>query len=169
MKKLESIDSLRFTCDYLLQYCKATETINYRRTLLGIDILSMLDAQDRPLYLHLIKVPLLMLEQLLMNCKFESIQRILNNIQDKLDHADISRTSFDTIIRFYAKKSLDCRVSLQCDNTDGKSRNAQSPTSETETTEFLMPLLVPTKEEWIPNDKVCMKCIFIVLSMFIVV
>lgn len=155
LKKLESIDSLQFICNYLLQYCKAIETIKYRRTLLGIDILSALDVQERPLYIHLIKEPLLMLEQLLMNCKFENIQKILNKIQDKLEQVNISRNNFDKIIRFYAKKSLDCRVSLQCDTGENKSRNVQYSASESENTEFVMPLLVPTKEEWVPNDKVC--------------
>ncbi|CAK9808723.1 Zinc finger FYVE domain-containing protein 26 [Anthophora plagiata] len=168
LKKLESIDSLRFICNYLLQHCEATEIIKYRRALLGIDILSMLDVQERHLYIHFIKEPLLMLEQLLMNCKFESIQRILCKIQDKLDQADISRISFDKIIRFYAQKSLDCRVSLECDTTENKSKNVQQPTLEVESTEFVMPILVPTKEEWVPNDKArkCSCCKNVIFSMF---
>ncbi|XP_029052519.1 uncharacterized protein LOC114880560 isoform X2 [Osmia bicornis bicornis] len=168
LKKLESIDSLQFICNYLLQYCKATETIKYRRTLLGIDILSALEVQERPLYIHLIKKPLLMLEQLLMNCKFENIQKILNKIQDKLEQVDISRNNFDKIIRFYAKKSLDCRVSLQCDTSENKSRNVQYSASESENAEFVMPLLVPTKEEWVPNDKArkCSCCKNVIFSMF---
>nr|XP_012139168.1 PREDICTED: uncharacterized protein LOC100875153 isoform X2 [Megachile rotundata] len=168
LKKLESIDSLQFICNYLLQYCKATETIKYRRTLLGIDILSVLEVQERPLYIHLIKEPLLMLEQLLMNCKFENIQKILNKIQNKLEQVNISRNNFDEIIRFYAKKSLDCRVSLQCDIVETRSRNVQCSASESENTEFVMPLLVPTKEEWVPNDKArkCSCCKNVIFSMF---
>ncbi|XP_076765550.1 zinc finger FYVE-type containing 26 spastizin [Xylocopa sonorina] len=168
LKKLESIDSLTFICNYLSEYCKATETIKYRRTLLGIDILSMLDVHERPLYIHLIKEPLLMLEQLLMNCKFESIQKILSRIENKLDQVDISRNSFDKVIRFYAQKSLDCRVSLQCDITESKSRNVQHSTSEAESTEFVMPILVPSKEEWVPNDKArkCSCCKNVIFSMF---
>ncbi|KOC64689.1 Zinc finger FYVE domain-containing protein 26 [Habropoda laboriosa] len=168
LTKLESIDSLRFICNYLLQYCEATEIIKYRRTLLGIDILCMLDVQERQLYIHFIKKPLLMLEQLLMNCKFESIQRILYKIQDKLDKADISRNSFDKIIRFYAQKSLDCRVSLECYTTESKSKNVEQPTLDTESTEFIMPTLVPTKEEWVPNDKArkCSCCKTVIFSMF---
>ncbi|CAD1469498.1 unnamed protein product, partial [Heterotrigona itama] len=168
LKKLESIDSLRFICTYLLQYCKATETIKYRQTLLGIDILSMLSIQERPLYIHLIKEPLLMLEQLLMNCKFESIQRILNKIQKKLDQTNITRSDFDRIIRFYAQKSLDCRVSLQCESIENKSKNIQHSASEIENAEFIMPIVVPTKEQWIPNDKArkCSCCKNVIFSMF---
>lgn len=166
LKKLESIDSLKFICNYLLKYCKAIETIKYRRTLLGIDILSMLNVQERPLYIHLIKEPLLILEQLLMNCKFESIQKILYRIQDKLNEAEISRSSFDKIIRFYAQKSLDCRVSLQYDSVENKSKNMQYFASEAENTEFIMPIVIPTKEEWIPNDKVCKKYMYFTLQYY---
>lgn len=167
LKKLESIDSLKFICNYLLKYCKAIETIKYRRTLLGIDILSMLNIQERPLYIHLIKEPLLILEQLLMNCKFESIQKILHRIQDKLNEVEISRNSFDKIIRFYAQKSLDCRVSLQYDSVENKSKNMKYFASEAENTEFIMPIVVPTKEEWIPNDKVCRRYMYLSFNIIV--
>ncbi|XP_015433270.1 PREDICTED: uncharacterized protein LOC107189289 [Dufourea novaeangliae] len=166
LKKLESIDSLQFICTYLLENCKATAAIIYRRTLIGIEILRMLDTQERLLYIHLIKEPLLMLEQLLMNCKLECIQKILNTLEDRLSKVDISRDGFDKIVRFYAKKSLDCRVSLQCDNTESKSKTVQH--SESESTEFIMPVLVPTKEEWVPNEKArkCSCCKTVIFSMF---
>ncbi|KZC11227.1 Zinc finger FYVE domain-containing protein 26, partial [Dufourea novaeangliae] len=140
--------------------------IIYRRTLIGIEILRMLDTQERLLYIHLIKEPLLMLEQLLMNCKLECIQKILNTLEDRLSKVDISRDGFDKIVRFYAKKSLDCRVSLQCDNTESKSKTVQH--SESESTEFIMPVLVPTKEEWVPNEKArkCSCCKTVIFSMF---
>ncbi|XP_054011038.1 uncharacterized protein LOC128893821 [Hylaeus anthracinus] len=168
LKQLQSIDSLQFISNYLLEHCKATETIKRRRILIGIEILSMLKAPERSLYIHLIKEPLLMLEQLLMNCKFESLQKILNRIEEKLEQVNISRSSFDEIIKFYAQKSLDCRVSLQCDNTESKSKNVQQCVLEPENIEFVMPALVPTKEEWVPNDKatVCSCCKIVIFSMF---
>ncbi|XP_076234454.1 zinc finger FYVE-type containing 26 spastizin [Calliopsis andreniformis] len=168
LKKLESTDSLQFICNYLLEHCNTKETIKYKKILIGIDILRMLDARERSLYIHLIKEPLLILEQLLMNCKFESIKKILSRIEDKLEQVDMSRSSFDIIIRFYAQKSLDFRVSLQCDNIENKSRNVQHPALETENTEFVMPIPVPTKSEWIPNDKAreCSCCKSVIFSMF---
>ncbi|XP_076659551.1 zinc finger FYVE-type containing 26 spastizin [Halictus rubicundus] len=166
LKKLDSIDSMQFICNYLLEHCKATETIKYRKTTIGIEILHMLDVQERALHIHLIKEPLLMLEQLLMNCKFESVQKILNKITDRLAQVGISRDDFDKTIRFYAQKSLDCRVSLQCDTVDSKSKRTQY--LETENNEFVMPVVVPTKEEWVPNDKArkCSCCKTVIFSMF---
>lgn len=154
LKKLESTNALKFVANYLLKHCKATEEFKYRKILVGVDILKMLDAKDRALYIHLIKEPLLMLEQLLMNCKFESIQKILITLHEDLQHPDVGIGNFDKVIRLYAKKSLDFRVSLQRDGIENKSKNVLQPNLEPENNEFVMPINVPTKEEWVPNDKV---------------
>lgn len=95
-----------------------------------------------------------MLEQLLMNCKFETLQKILNIVYADLQDTGISINEFDKIIRFYSKKALDFRVSLQRDGIDNKSRSMQDSNLENESNEFMMPSKVPTKEEWVPNDKV---------------
>lgn len=117
----------------------------------------MLESKDRTLYIHLIKEPLLMLEQLLMNCKIESIQKILNTLHENLQHAEISIGNLDKIIRFYARKSLDFRVSIQRDGIESKIKNIPQSNLEAENNEFIMPINVPTKEEWVPNDKVILK------------
>ncbi|EFN75932.1 Zinc finger FYVE domain-containing protein 26 [Harpegnathos saltator] len=168
LKKLESTSALKFVANYLLEHCKATEESKYRKTLIGVDILKMLENKDKALYIHLIKEPLLMLEQLLMNCKFESIQKILTTLHEDLQHPDIGIGNFDKIIRLYAKKSLDFRVSLQRDSIENKSKNVPQSNLETEDNEFVMPVNVPTKEEWIPNDKAreCSCCEAVIFSMF---
>lgn len=168
LKKVESTSALSFLVNYLLQHCKKTEIIKYKRTLIGIDILRELKDKERSLYIHLIKDPVLMLEQLLMNCKFETLQKILNIVYIDLQDTGISITEFDKIIRFYSKKALDFRVSLQRDDIDNKSKSIQDSNSENESNEFIMPSKVPTKEEWIPNDKVFQKrkvVKFLVLNM----
>lgn len=154
LKKLESISALQFIANYLLDHCRIVERPKYRKTLVGLEILKMLENKDRALYIHLIKEPLLILEQLLMNSKFENIQKILNTLHEVLQHPDIGISNFDKIIRFYAKKSLDFRVSLQRDGTENKARNISQSNLEAETNEFIMPINVPTKEEWVPNDRV---------------
>lgn len=153
LKKLESTSALQFVANYLLEHCRAAEQAKYRKTLVGVEILKMLENKDRALYIHLIKEPLLILEQLLMNCKFESIQKIVNSLQS-LQHPDIGIGNFDKIIRFYAKKALDFRVSLQCDSIESKAKDVPAVNPEAESNEFVMPVTVPTKEEWVPNDKV---------------
>ncbi|XP_018352071.1 PREDICTED: uncharacterized protein LOC108754337 isoform X2 [Trachymyrmex septentrionalis] len=168
LKKLESISALQFITNYLLDYCKVAEQPKYRKTLIGLQILKLLEDKDRSLYIHLIKEPLLMLEQLLMNCKFENIQNILNSLQENLQHPDIGISNFYEIIKFYAKKSLDFRVSFRRDGTKNKTKNMSQPNIEAENNEFVMPVNVPTKEEWVPNDRAreCSCCKAVIFSMF---
>ncbi|XP_011705175.1 PREDICTED: uncharacterized protein LOC105460429 isoform X2 [Wasmannia auropunctata] len=167
LKKLESTSALRFVADYLLYHCKIAERPKYRKTIIGLEILKMLEDKDRSLYVHLIKEPLLMLEQLLMNCKFENIQKILNTLHEDLQHPDIDINNFDKVVKFYAKKSLDFRVSLQRDGIENKAKNILQSNLEAEN-EFVMPVNVPTKEEWIPNDRAreCGCCKAVIFSMF---
>ncbi|KAL6256493.1 hypothetical protein P5V15_012606 [Pogonomyrmex californicus] len=168
LKKLESANALQFVANYLLDHCKAVEQPKYRKTLVGLEILKMLENKDRALYIHLIKEPLLILEQLLMNCKFENIQKILDTLHDDLQHPDIDISNFDKVIRFYAKKSLDFRVSFQRDGVENRTKNIPQSNPEVENNEFVMPVNVPTKEEWIPNDRAreCGCCKVVIFSMF---
>lgn len=166
--KVESTNALSFLTNYLLQHCEGVHIIKYKKTLIGIDILKELKDKERSLYIHLIKEPLLMLEQLLMNFKFETVQKILSMVHENLQDAGISISEFDKTIKFYSEKALDFRVSLQRDGLDNKSKNTQDSTVEHENNEFVMPSIVPTKEEWIPNDKAreCSCCRSVIFSMF---
>ncbi|EZA60485.1 Zinc finger FYVE domain-containing protein 26-like protein [Ooceraea biroi] len=166
LKKLESTSALQFVAEYLLERCRPVEQSKYRKTLVGLEILKILKDNDRALYIHLIKEPMLMLEQLLMNCKFENIQKILSTLHERLQHPDVGIENFDKIIRFYAKKSLDFRVSFQRDESKAKGVLQSNP--DTENNEFIMPANVPAKEEWIPNDRAreCSCCKAVIFSMF---
>ncbi|XP_012286916.1 zinc finger FYVE domain-containing protein 26 isoform X2 [Orussus abietinus] len=166
--KLESIHALQFVNKYLLEHCSSSESPKYRRSLTGINILSNMESKERSFYVHLIEEPLLMLEQLLMNCKFENLQKILNKVQESLKRAEIPIEEFDAIVRFYAGKSLDFRVAIQREGIENKSKEISRSFSETDATEFVMPLNIPTKEEWVPNDKAreCSCCRAVIFSMF---
>lgn len=94
--------------------------------------------------MDLIKEPLLMLEQLLMNSKFEKMKKIL----DSIPRTEISMKDFNEIVRFYALKSIDFRVSIPRDGSESNEifRNSDS--------KFVMPISVPTKAEWVPDHEV---------------
>lgn len=160
IKKLESISAMRFLIGYLLERCELHESIVYYKIQIGIDMLDQLEPKERIQYTHLIKEPLLMLEQSLMNCKFEILRKILAVLQrsNNIDKAEISIENFDKVVRFYAGKSLDFRVSLQRDGIESKIKDsvtvATSSDNESRNSEFIMPINVPSKEEWVPNDKV---------------
>jgi zinc finger FYVE domain-containing protein 26 len=160
LKKLESIRAIKFIIEYLLEHCDAQKAIIYYKAQIGAEIINQLEFKERIHYVQLIKEPLLILEQLLMNCKFESLRKIINIVQrlDNFQKANISIENFDKIVRFYAGKSLDFRVSLQRDGIDPKVKDTthliSSLDNESHYSEFIMPINVPTKEKWIPNDKV---------------
>ena len=169
----ESTNALRFIVRYLLDNSSVDgDCEKYRKYLLGIDILQQLEdyeKESRQAYLELIREPLVMLEQLLMNCRIDSLRRIITAIRRSNrnnDHCEVIE-NFDVILRFYARKSLDIRVAaLQYAIDPEKNRNSSTvptTTSEAATTaviesledaEFSMPVNIPTKDEWVPNDKV---------------
>jgi hypothetical protein len=83
----------------------------------------------------------------------------------------VSLTSIDAMLRHYASKALDFRV-VQCPApcrtfpTEEKLLVSLSLGS-THSEEFVMPPVVPSKNEWVPNDEVLCFVIFIVcLSLY---
>ncbi|XP_015120679.1 uncharacterized protein LOC107043630 [Diachasma alloeum] len=162
IEKLQSTEALKFVVSYLL--ANSADKEKYKRGSLGVDLLAILDPKDRGHYVHLITEPLLLLEQLLMNCKFDNLKRILKTQTRQLKALGFTIDKFDKIVRFYARKSLDLRVATQRDQSDTsrlKDPPGQAP-------DFVMPLHAPTREEWIPNDKAreCSCCRNVIFSMF---
>lgn len=71
LPKLDSIKSMRFIANYLTDNSNNDEEVSRRKHLtVGIEILSELEAKERKLYVHLVEEPSLILEQLMMNCRF---------------------------------------------------------------------------------------------------
>lgn len=154
LSKLQSTEALRFVVEYLQENAPPNETLNYSRALFGVDILEHLDEKERRSYLHLTERPLLMLEQMLMNCRLDSLQKIILAAREKQHKFHLYTEQFDETVRFYAKKSLDFRVAVQADAID-KIKDASTSSNKSQNGDFVMPINIPTKEEWVPNDKVC--------------
>ncbi|XP_034940006.1 uncharacterized protein Sptz [Chelonus insularis] len=161
--RLESMNALKFVIQYLVEN-SPTEREKYQKTYLGVEILDQLDTWDRPWYNHLINEPLLILEQLLMNCKFDNLQKILMNSSDHFSLANFSVEDFDKIIRFYAQKSLDFKgVNVQRD-IEGKIKD----TSLNNSGELTAPIKILPREDWVPDEqaKECSCCKTVIFSMF---
>ncbi|KAL7298275.1 hypothetical protein TKK_0008627 [Trichogramma kaykai] len=174
LKKLLSMRAMKFLSDWLLENCEEHHKNSNCRLRLGVEMLSQILSRDRPHYLYLIKEPLLLMEQLLMNCKFECLSKITDVIEKfrNAKRVDFPVDIFDRIVRFYAAKSLDFRVSTHRDGLDFKSKDSNAWTisidNDSRSGEFIMPATVPTKEEWVSNMKVrkCMCCLVVTFSMF---
>ncbi|KAF7991123.1 hypothetical protein HCN44_002685 [Aphidius gifuensis] len=169
--KLESMNALRFIITYLIDNTPDNDI--YKKCLIGVDILDKIDNTERKNYIHIINEPILMLEQLLMNCKFDYLHVLLIPTIDKLKLSGFSTIEkFDEIIRFYAKKSLDLRVTTQQQQQQRDGNHIDASIKRdimiNQTNEFIMPINIPTRDEWIPNDKSreCSCCKIVIFSMF---
>ena len=103
-KTLNLVDNLElrsFLVDLLATYYRKrmnfTLVESYEQYKLGIEMVKLLGAKIRGDYLKLASSPVLLVEQLLMNCEIDSLERIIN--QYKLIQAD-------ELVERYAQKSV---------------------------------------------------------------
>lgn len=140
---------------------------------ISINILMSLEPSDALPFFKVINQPLLIIEQYLMNCKFDKLIMCLKIIKKKLLDEDKVETDTITMIHIekllinYAKKSLRFDVPNSARNfsfNEDLIQPIESPVEEM----FTMPLVAPKKSEWIPNESAneCMCCKQLVFTMF---
>ncbi|XP_076306250.1 zinc finger FYVE-type containing 26 spastizin isoform X2 [Tachypleus tridentatus] len=131
----------------------------------GLKMLNCVSPTDVALYENLVECPQLLLEQLLMNMEVEVASRALetvlhNLLSDDDPSSTFSSTTVNRLIEDYASKALDFPVLEDVPDysapnclyfVDGKSCGHE---------DFIMPQIVPTREEWVPDNQVtvCMAC-----------
>ena len=97
-----------------------------------------------------------------MNTRFEVLEKMISEVNPLLTQlpavSPMSLTSIDSILRHYASKALDFRVvqrSALCRVLPGDEKLLVSLSfGSTHSEEFVIPALVPSKDEWVPNDEV---------------
>nr|XP_046908794.1 uncharacterized protein LOC124490361 [Dermatophagoides farinae] len=158
LNQSENLDLRTFLIDFLIQYhrkCGSYIIINqYERHRLGIEMVKLLSRKMQPDYLDLIPIPLLLVEQLLMNSEIESLDRIIN--QYKLICAD-------ELVEKYAQKSV--YIELYDSNSfDGSDMTIISSDSSMMTGKnvqpFFIPQTIPSKDQWVSDTSKthCMLC-----------
>ncbi|KAI5705724.1 hypothetical protein M8J75_001226 [Diaphorina citri] len=149
----------------------------YMRTVIGVDILSLMDNGDQKLYRHLISHPYLLIEQLILLTRLSLLEKILVHIKPYLIPADtvpdnipagrLLQSEIDALLRTYATKALDFRI---CDVTGSGSSSMSSSRTvlRNDKYSFSPPRTPPSKDQWIPNDECtqCMVCRVTIFSMF---
>lgn len=103
-KTLNLVDNLELRCflvDLLATYYRKRNNFSlvesYEQYKLGLEMVKLLSPKIRADYLKLVSVPMLLVEQLLMNGEIDSLERIIN--QYKLINAD-------DLVERYAQKSV---------------------------------------------------------------
>lgn len=117
---------------------------------------------EQILHWDLIWQPHLIVEQFIMNTRLEMLEKMISEVYPLLTQLPatslVSLSSIDAMLRHYASKALDFRV-VQCPApcrtfpTEEKLLVSLSLGS-THSEEFVMPVVVPSKNEWVPNDEV---------------
>lgn len=202
--KLRNRKLLQYLVDYLIAKSGPDNGV-YSKYLITLKIFDVIDPKEVAELWDLVREPLLIIEQYLINSKFESLSTILDairpliksnkcqickNVQQNesmmelgksvdlykqimgesgLNHCNyvnyknhvISIECIDQLLRTYASKALDFRISNRFDDAD-------QPPSEMSTTVsldslcgiFLMPNEPPPKENWIKDNETsfCMCC-----------
>ncbi|XP_013097242.2 zinc finger FYVE domain-containing protein 26 homolog [Stomoxys calcitrans] len=85
---------LKFAIEYLERSASAEEKLNYRNYKISLVIFEQLSPAIRHLFWNLLKYPLLIVEQLIMNVKFEVLTKVLAVIRQELQSGNRKLCSF---------------------------------------------------------------------------
>ncbi|CAL1270215.1 unnamed protein product [Larinioides sclopetarius] len=139
---------------------------HYFNMALGLKMLCALQSPHREFYLDLVAHPYLLLEQMLMNVQLKDAELALKAIYDDLEGQNeiapvLTRSSVNQLVEDYASKALEVHFLDALLDVSSSSTLVLS-TEETLVSDepFIMPLRVPTKEEWVPDAKIqrCQVC-----------
>ncbi|GBM82852.1 Zinc finger FYVE domain-containing protein 26 [Araneus ventricosus] len=139
---------------------------HYFNMALGLKMLCALKSPHREFYLDLVAHPYLLLEQMLMNVQLKDAELALKAICDDLKCQNeiapvLTCSSVNQLVEDYASKALEVHF-LDALLEVSSSSTLVLSTEETLVSDepFIMPLRVPTKEEWVPDAKIqrCQVC-----------
>lgn len=109
-----------------------------------------------------------------MNVQLEAAEQMLNAIRPKLlrrkSKSPFSITALDSLLRQYAEKALEFRISQGSSTSQLSETNVllNSLSSQSDAKDSFVPPVVPSKAEWVPNEQatVCMHCQSSIFTMF---
>ncbi|XP_077301131.1 zinc finger FYVE-type containing 26 spastizin [Arctopsyche grandis] len=186
--KMRDLETMTVVVKFLLQY--APNPSQFHSTWVGIQCLLAMDPGDRPLFWDLVHKPLLIVEQYLMNAKFEKLTRLLSKIKtyikpdpigDNLYYnmylintIPISINAIDALLKLYASKALDLKSSKTKSNTSPASKEEMLQSIDSinlvgNPIAFVMPEAIPSREDWVPNNQTssCMVCKTTIFSIIV--
>ncbi|KAJ6217183.1 hypothetical protein RDWZM_008340 [Blomia tropicalis] len=135
---------------------------------LGIELIKLLSRKLRDDYLKLVSTPMLLVEQLLMNCEIDSLERIVNQYR---------LIKIDELIERYAQKSVYIEIYDSNASFNGSdltmissslndSSSASIMTNRSNQHVFVVPEKVPSRDQWVSNaEPRCMICHLVRFSM----
>ncbi|KAJ1528811.1 hypothetical protein ONE63_007188 [Megalurothrips usitatus] len=172
------LPALQFCVSFLNLHCVDQLSEDDKSTLqmiaLGVEMLKVVPASVQCECTELVCSPHLMIEQLVMNVQLEAAEQMLKSVRPKLEKlsqkSPLSISAIDTMLRQYAKKALEFRISQgsTASQTIENSVFSASLSSLSVGKDSQMPITVPSKAEWVPNElaAMCMSCQVSTFTMF---
>lgn len=104
-----------------------------------------------------------------MNTRLEMLEKMISEVYPLLTQlpatSPMSLTNIDSMLRHYASKALDFRVvqgPASCRTLPAEEKLLVSLSLGSAHSEgFVMPAVVPSKNEWVPNDEVLFCVLFL--------
>jgi zinc finger FYVE domain-containing protein 26 len=166
IQRLKSVSCLKFVTNFILNSCSSylssKQLDEYQNLSIGIQMMTVIPYAEQVQHWDLMWQPHLIVEQFIMNTRLEILEKMISEVYPVLTQlpatSAMSLTNIDTMLRHYANKALDFRV-VQCPPScrtfpvEEKLLVSLSLGS-THSEEFVMPEVVPSKNQWVPNDEV---------------
>lgn len=189
--KLRNRQLLQYIVNFLFENAKHDNYI-YKNYQITLNIFDVIDVKEADTLWELIDVPLLIIEQYILNSKFETLAKILRAIRSNIKSNECQICSkastvieahtytinykshatsiqcVDQILRTYAAKSLDFRIATGSVFKESSTSNRSSSLNSFCET-FVMPRDVPDKAHWIKDVEAthcmcCKKSVFTMLT-----
>lgn len=195
LSKVKNRELLEYLIDFLIDQSQQENQV-YRNYKISLRIMDAVSEDEASSLFDLIDSPLLIVEQYILNTKFENLSRILQEIRSllvnrdceicrqsspidvKLHHSNslssaqrlhhaskahnVSTRCIDRLLRIYAAKSLDFRISDACSSStsEAPSQTTDSGSLDSLCGTFVMPREAPDKINWTRDEEAayCMCC-----------
>ncbi|GFR25773.1 zinc finger FYVE domain-containing protein 26, partial [Trichonephila clavata] len=168
LPELPTIESKLYLVQYLVDNNVSPEKqFHYFNMALGLKMLSALKSPNKELYSDLAAHPYILLEQMLMNVELKDAELALKAIYQDLKEENhgmapvLTLSSVNQLVEDYASKALEVHFLDSLLDVSSSSTLVLSTEEILVSDEpFMMPLRVPTKDEWVPDAKIerCQVC-----------
>ncbi|GFS62160.1 zinc finger FYVE domain-containing protein 26 [Trichonephila clavipes] len=168
LPELPTIESKLYLVQYLVDNNVSPEKqFHYFNMALGLKMLSALKSPNKELYSDLATHPYILLEQMLMNVELKDAELALKAICQDLKEENhgiapvLTLSSVNQLVEDYASKALEVHFLDSLLDVSSSSTLVLSTEEILVSDEpFMMPLRVPTKDEWVPDAKIerCQVC-----------
>ncbi|XP_067138232.1 uncharacterized protein Sptz isoform X2 [Centruroides vittatus] len=176
LKRSNLCENKLFFVHYIIENSKhltnESDMESIKKLSIGLKIIKLIKERERQQYEHLAYYPHLLLEQLLMNMEIEYAEKAMKLIYEhhtsKTASDPLSHDNINILLETYAAKALEIFIVEDLVEIPSGSETSSVSNVPIQMEKFSIPLSVPRKEDWVPDEQVrkCMICQNEQFSMF---